>query len=82
MVRMRSLCRLYTKHLANESVASANVRTGTRRVATLAKNRKKLLAERQAVRKKAKGKRKGAREKPERVGRAARQDTLHRRRVS
>ena len=38
--------------------------------------RKELLAERQRQEKEAKGKRTVAREKPERVGRAARQDTL------
>ena len=43
-----SLCRMKTKEVAKESGASAKARTGTRRVAKVAKMvEKKLLAERQ-----------------------------------
>ena len=68
-----SLCRLSTKELAKESGTLAKVRTGTRKVATMEERTHGRRAE---ARKEAKGKRKVARESPERVGRVARQDTL------
>ena len=47
-----------------------------RRVAKAARMEERTLGRKAAARKEAKGKRKVAREKPERVGRATRQDTL------
>ena len=59
MVRMRSPCRLYTKDLAIESVASAKVRTGTRRVANLAKIEEKTPGRKASSKKGGKGQEKG-----------------------
>ena len=54
----------------------AKVRTRMRRAAKAARMEERTLGRKAAARTEAKGKRKVAREKPERVGRAARQDTF------
>ena len=56
--------------------ASARVRIGMRRVAKEVRMEERTLGIKAVARKKAKGKSKAARERPESVGRAARQDTL------
>ena len=64
------------KELAKESGALARVRIGMRRVAKAARMEERTPDRKAAARKEAKDNRKVAREKPERVGCAARQDTL------
>ena len=49
----------------------AKVRIGTKKVAKVARREERIHGRRAAARKEAKGKRKVARENPERVGRAA-----------
>ena len=61
---------------AKENGDSAKVKIGTRKVAKVARTEERTHGRRAAARKEAKGKRKVAREKPQRVGRAVRQDTL------
>ena len=66
------LCRLFTKELAKVSGALARVSTGMRRAAKVARMEERTPGRRAAARKEAKGKRKVAREKRERVGREER----------
>ena len=54
----------------------ARFRAGTKKVAKVAKTVGRINGRKSVARKGAKGKRKVAREKPERVGRVARQNTL------
>ena len=70
------LCRLTAKELAKESGALARVRAGTKKVPKVAKVEERTHGRKAVARKEAKGKRNVARERPEHVGRVARQDTL------
>ena len=65
---MDSICRLSIKELAKESGALAKVRIGKRKVAKVARTEERTHGIKAAARKEAKGKRKVARENPDRVG--------------
>ena len=74
-------CRLSKKEAAKEHGALDRVRVSTKKytkVATVAKMERRTLGRRAVARKEAKGRREVAVQKPEHVGRVARQDTLQR----
>ena len=71
-------CRPSTKEQVKENGDSAKVKIGVRKEANVERMEERIRGRRAAARKEEKGKRRVAKEIPDRVGRAARQDTLRR----